>query len=383
MTGNMAPRLFILLLLISLIGLPSVAVAQEWTWTASQIDPEGTDSWLAVDHDGNVHVSYRVATGGKLKYAFLPAGGSNWFTMTLDQMLGDFLSGIAVDAKGNPYICYSPGVLKLAVFDGRRWKIQEIDPGNGLVHFYCSVRFGPDGAPNLSWYVETPFAVHHAVLRNGVWIARIVDNQDLPGKMNSLAVDHLGNPQLSYIGLNGTKLKYARFNGQVWTRINLEAPNQGLEMSRGDTGMGNSIAIDRDNNPMISYFDTSSLKFAHSVDGKWKFEIIDRFDPLDKWGWRTFRSTTVLDRKGNPHIGYQCPLGLKHAWWDGHQWRTQVILAPAETTFDGAMAIDDKDNLYFSYTDPVQHSLMLAIGRYSGEHQTARTGSSPESKKQP
>ena len=383
MTRNMAPRLFILLLLISLIGLPSVAVAQEWTWTASQIDPEGTDSWLAVDHDGNVHVSYRVAAGGKLKYAFLPAGGSNWFTMTLDQMLGDFLSGIAVDPKGNPYICYSPGVLKLAVFDGRRWKIQEVDPDNGLVHFYCSVRFGPDGAPHLSWYVETPFTVHHAVLRDGVWIARIVDNQDLPGKINSMAVDRLGNPQLSYIGLNGTKLKYARFNGQVWTRINLEAPNQGLEMSRGDTGMGNSIAIDRDNNPMISYFDTSSLKFAHSVDGKWKFEIIDRFDPLDKWGWRTFRSTTVLDRKGNPHIGYQCPLGLKHAWWDGHQWRTQVILAPAGTTFDGAMAIDDKDNLYFSYTDPVQHSLMLAIGRYSGEHQTARTGSSPESKKQP
>jgi len=383
MTGNIAVRFVVSALLILFMALPPLAMAQEWTWTTSQIDTEGTDSWVAVDHGGNIHVSYRFPIHAQLKYAFLPVGGSRWFSMSLDRMLGDFLTGIAVDPKGNPYICYSPGALKLAVLDGNSWKIQEIDPGRGLVHFYCSVRFGPDGAPQLSWYVETPFSVHYAVLRNGVWMARTVDNQGMPGKINSLAVDHLGNPQLSYIGLAGTKLGYARFNGQVWTRITLEGPDQGLEKSRGDTGMGNSIATDFDNNPMISYFDTSSLKFAHFVDGKWRFEIIDRFDRVDQWSWRTFRSSTVLDRNGYPHIGYQSPLGLKHAWWDGHQWRTRLILAPAGTTFDGAMAIDEKDNLYFSYTDPVQRSLMLAIGHYSRDQQTAITDSSPEPGKQP
>jgi hypothetical protein len=82
-----------------------------------------------------------------------------------------------------------------------------------------------------------------------------------------------------------------------------------------------------------------------------------------------------LDHQGRPHIGYQSPLGLKHAWWDGHQWSTEVILGPAGTTFDGGMAMDDKDNLYFSYTDPVQKSLMLAVGHYAGSQRTANSDS--------
>jgi len=376
-------RKYISFLLLIFFLLPSLASSQEWTWTTSQIDPEGTDSWIALDHDGNIHVSYRVAAGGKLKYAFLPAGGSHWFTMTLDQLLGDFLTGIAVDPKGNPYICYTPGVLKLAIFDGSHWKTQQIDPGTGLISYYCSVRFGSDGVPQLSWYVEAGFILRHAVLRNGVWIARTVDTQDTPGKFNSLAIDPSGNPQLSYIGLYGTKLKYARFNGRDWDRTVLEAPSQGLHSSRGDTGMGNSIAIDRDGNPMISYFDTSSLKFAHLVDGRWRFEVVDHFVPLTQWGWRFFRTNTMLDHNGRPHIGYQSPLGLKHAWWDGQQWRTQVILAPTGTSFDGAMTMDANDNLYFTYTDPVQRTLMLAIGHFRRDQQTAAAGPSPPANKQP
>jgi hypothetical protein len=383
MKENVVLRFFVFSFLILLVALPIRATAQEWTWTTSQVDTEGTDSWIAVDHDGNIHVSYRFPTHGELKYAFLPAGNPHWFTMTLDRMLGDFLTGMALDPKGNPYICYSPGTLKLATFDGARWKTQAIDPGNGPVGFYCSVRFGPDGGPHLSWYIDGRFMLRYAALRDGIWVARSVDTQDLPGKFNSLAIDSSGKPQLSYIALNGLQLKYARMSGNDWIRLTLEASNQGLEKSHADAGMGNSIIIDRSGNPMISYFNASSLKFAHLVEGKWQFEIIDRFGPLDQWGWRFFRSNMVLDRNGYPHIGYQSPLGLKHAWWDGHAWKTQVILSPAGSTFDGAMAIDDKDNLYFTYTDPIQHTLMLAFGHYAGDQRTAKTDSSAEPKKQP
>jgi len=365
---------------VFLIILTPVALAQEWTWTTSQIDTEGTDSSVAVDHDGNVHVSYRVPTHEQLKYAFLPIGSSHWFTMTLDGMLSEFLTGIAVDPKGNPFICYTPGVLKIARFDGRRWNTQQVDPGGGLIQFYCSVRFGPDGQPQLSWYVDGTFALRYGVFRNGVWVARTVDTDDAPGKMNSMALDRFGNPQFSYIGLTGIRLKYARFTGQDWNKVSLVGRNRSLELTNVDSGMGNSIVVDRDNNPMISYFDISSLKFAHLVGGKWKFEVVDEFPPVPQWGWRMFRSTTVLDRNGNPHIGYQCPLGLKHAWWDGHQWRTRVILAPAGTLFDGAMAMDDKNNLYFTYTDPVQGALMLATGHYNGDQETAKTEASPAAK---
>jgi hypothetical protein len=361
-------------LLMYLFFLPGVTAAQEWTWTTMQIDSEGTDSWLVADQEGNVHASYRHPTGGKLNYAFLPAGGSRWFTMTLDQMLGDFLTRITVDPQGNPYICYAPGILKVAIFDGHRWKTQQVDPGSGLISYYCSVLVGKDGIPQLSWYVEAGFILRHAVLKDGTWIAQNIDTQDAPGKFNSMTLDNSGHPQVAYIGLYGTKLKYARFDGKAWIRSVLEAPNSGIERSPGDTGMGNSIAIDRQGNPMISYFNTESLKFAHLVNGRWKFEVVDSFPRLDQWGWRYFRSTVMLDQNGYPHIGYQSPLGLKHAWWDGTRWNTQLLMAHAGTTFDGAMAIDTKDNLYFSYTDPVDRTLKLAIGHRTPAKQTAETG---------
>lgn len=303
--------------------------------------------------------------------------------MTLDEMLGFFLTDIALDAKGEPYICYSPGVIKLAAFDGRRWKTQQIDPGSALISYYCSIKFGPDGAPQLSWYVEGAFTLRYAALQNGAWMARSVDTQDLPGKFNSLAIDSSGKPQLSYIALNGPQLKYARIAGNDWVRTTLEGPTQGLQKSQSDVGMGNSIVIDHDGNPMISYFDTSSLKFARFMNGRWSFEVVDQFPAVPQWGWRMFRTTTLLDRDGYPHIGYQCPLGLKHAWWDGREWKTRVILGPTGTTYDGGMAMDGAGNLYFSYTDPVQKSLMLAIGHHSTDQEAAESHLDRDAKKQP
>src|SRR5208337_3259874 len=198
--------------------------------------------------------------------------------------------------------------------------------------------------------------------------------KDASGKFNSMALDKAARPQVSYIGLFGTRLKYARFDGKEWIHLDLEAPNHAIAESHGDTGMGTSIIVDPLGEPMISYFDTSSLKLAHLVDGKWKFEIIDQFPKLDQWGWRNFRTTILLDQKGIPHIGYQSPLGLKHAWWDGTRWRTQLIIAPSGTTFDGAMAIDSHDKLYFCYTDPRSRTLQLAIGRLGKPSETAKTG---------
>jgi hypothetical protein len=216
--------------------------------------------------------------------------------------------------------------------------------------------------------------LRHAILKDGTWIAQNIDTQDAPGKFNSMTLDKSGHPQVAYIGLYGTKLKYARFDGTAWIRSVLEAPNSGIEQSHGDTGMGNSIAIDPQGNPMISYFNTESLKFAHLVNGRWKFAVVDSFPLLDQWGWRYFRSTIVLDQSGYPHIGYQSPLGLKHAWWDGTRWNTQLLMAHAGTTFDGAMGIDSKDNLYFSYTDPVDRTLKLAIGHRTQAKQAAEAG---------
>src|SRR5215475_12886963 len=184
----------VLALILLLFSVSPGARAQSWTWTNQVIDVEGDDSWIVVDHNGNLHVSYRHPTGAQLKYAFQPASGKRWFNTTLDDMQGDFQTRIAVNDQGNPYICYTPKTLKFAYFDGQRWTRQQIDPGIGTVNYYCSVRVGRDGNPQVSWYVESGVYLRYAVLRDGAWEAMNIDAQNTPGKFNSLILDANGNP---------------------------------------------------------------------------------------------------------------------------------------------------------------------------------------------
>ena len=119
--------------------------------------------------------------------------------------------------------------------------------------------------------MEAGFLFRYAALRDGVWVARTIDNQDAPGKMNAMALDASGLPFVSYIGLVGPKLKYAHFDGKEWINSIVDAPDRGIGATNRDRGMGNSIVIDRSGSPMISYFNTESLKVARLVNGAWKF----------------------------------------------------------------------------------------------------------------
>lgn len=193
-------------------------------------------------------------------------------------------------------------------------------------------------------------------------MAQNVDTQDGPGKINSMVLDSNSHPHLAYIGLLGTKLKYAYFDGHQWTRSILDAPDR--DPLGGDRGMGNAIALDKAGNPMISYFDTQSLKFTHFIDGHWKTDTIDQFPQILPWNWRSFRSAITVDQDGRIHIVYESLLGLKHAWWDGTQWKRQLLLPAAGTSLDGGLGMDLKGNLYYCYTDPADHSFKLAVGRY-------------------
>jgi hypothetical protein len=351
---------------------PLSGYAQMWSWTTGQIDSEGSAASIVVDKDENVHVSYQFATGGQLRYAFRPSHSTSWFKMALDNSIGDFESQITVDSRDNPHICYSPRELKYAHFDGKRWSVQEIDKGGGLVSYMCSIRVGADDAPHISWYVESGVFLRYAELKDGVWKAITLDFEGLPGKWNSLALDPQGNPRISYIDFPLGQLRYAAFDGKKWSRLILDTPGA----TAGDNwerGFGNSIVLDSQGAPIIAYYDETSLKLAHYVDGMWKKQVIEQLPPFGKWSWKNFRSTLLLDSKGNPHIGFESLRGLEHAWWDGKQWHTQLILAARGATFfESSMAIDQNDNLYLVYRDPADGSLILASGSEGSAQQSMK-----------
>jgi len=353
------------LFLIALAILPLGLQAQSWTWASQDIEATGGESpAIAVDLDGNLHVSYRVVQGGLLKYAFLPVGTSKWFKMTLDQGLIIFSTGITIDSAGNPHICYTPNILKYAHFDGRKWFSQEVDQGSGLVGYTCSIQVTPEGNPMLAWYLPAG-GFRYAILRDGTWFATGLDGNanDYAGKWNSMVLDAHGKPQLAYSDFPGGQLRFAKYDGKGWIRTILHSTS---DDPGGAKGMGASIVLDAQGNPWISYYDEQSLRVIHFVDGKWMKKTVEKLPSFVNWGWKEFHSDIALDHNGNPHIVFESLQGLEHAWWDGSKWVLQIVLAPSVISyFENAMVMDKDDVIYVTYKDPMDGSLKLAEGRPS------------------
>jgi hypothetical protein len=334
---------------------------------------------VAADNDGNIHLSYQ--SKGVVKYAFRPAHQSRWFTMDLAGTEGysNAPTHLALDPKGNPHVCYTPGVLKYASFDGKRWNIQQIDPGSGLIEYNCWVAIAPDGTPHVTWYqYGNPTGgyylhVKHAVLQNGTWMARTVDFEGQTGKWNSIAVDAQGVPHMSYDSFLKGALKSAVFDGQEWKVTLVEDREMGGDAY--NRGMGNCIIVNRDGFAQISYEYDDTLRYAWQTGSSWKTETIDHITTTGSW--MGFRTRQALDPEGNPHVVYEDGGSVKQAVWDKSHWQIQVISSPGiEKQRFSDIAIDHDGTIFIAYKDAVDGSVKIAVGR--PQTQSASDAKKPE-----
>lgn len=382
--GRMAWILPLLLLLN-----PIRATGQAWSWTTETIDQSGKFTSLAADEQGNLHLSY-ATDDQELKYAFRSAGSPRWFTMVLDQRLGQFYTRLTLDSSGNPHICYTPSVLKYARWDGQRWRIQEVGPRNGTVEYTCSVAVAPDGTPHLAWYqtrLEGSNFLHlrYAVLQDGAWLARTLDYDGEAGKWSSMVLDARGHLHISYSQFPLGELRYAYWDGNKWNLKIVDSPRSSSGLA---TGMGSSLVLTAQKELQISSYEAEvrfgsagqgALKFARQKGTSWTVETVDRITAFG--GWVGYQTSQVLDQRAFPHISYEDAGVLKHAYWDGKQWRIQVI-APrgSEPYCYSSIAIDRTDTLYISFRDPLDGSLKVAIGRRSPDTATAAAAKKEDKK---
>jgi len=337
--------------------------AQSWKWTVESLDaPKAEQTSIAADKDDNLHLVYYLPEAlGELRYAFRSAADSRWYKMTLDDHLGVFSTGIALDSHGNPGVCYTPRMMKYAHWNGKKWTIQEVDPGSGLIAYHCSVKYAPDDWPEMTWYLESAFVLRYAALEDGAWKASSVEAGTESGKWNSLILGSGNSPQVAYSSFKGGQLKYAHFDGRNWVNTVIDSPAPG----DGPRGMGASLVLDAKGLPCISYYDLHSLKYARFDGTHWVKEIVEELPMFENWSWKNFQSAQLLDSNGNPHISYESHLGLKHAWRDGKGWHTQLLIPSADSPFfESSMTIDRHDNLYISFKNPSDHLLNVAIGRF-------------------
>jgi len=330
------------------------------------VDKSGTLSSLAVDRQGNLHIGYLSARDG-VKYGFRQVGSSRWFTMSLGKPADGYVQ-LTLDHQGNPSICFTGyEMLTYAHFENKHWTIQQVAPNSGLISYSCSVAVGTDGVAHLAWYQyydrdrSSYLHLKYAALRDGAWLARTLDFDNETGKWNFMVLDAQGNPHISYSSYAKGELKYAYWNGSQWSIRVVDSRNS--EAGRYNLGMGNSVFLDQQGKTHFSYYVERDLVYARPQKDRWVLEVIDTVAPPGRWDG--FRSTLILDKNGFAHIAYEDGRALKHAYWNGKQWRIQVIAPPgAESLQFSSITIDEDNVLYISYRDPEDGSLKVAIGRW-------------------
>jgi hypothetical protein len=285
------------------------------------------------DIDGSVkgHGSKRVGTLGSA-FALLiglmllvpmvssdvSGESNNWFTSTLDSEndVGMF-SSIAVDSNGQRHISYydeSFGRLMYAYTNEGVWLIQ-IGDNVGDVGMYSSIAVDSMDQVHISYYDSTNGNLKYANNTGGEWTTRVVDQVGDVGQFTSVTIDSTDHAHISYYDVANGNMKYATNAGGNWTAIAVE--------SGGDVGRYTSIATDLSDKVHISYYDASNgnLNYAtNALGGTWSISPLDSAGNVGKW------SSIVIEEE-SVHISYYdtTNTALKYATDQGGEWATETI----------------------------------------------------------
>jgi len=327
--GRLAPALLVTFFLFNFKTYGQTAT----NWRIEVVDSgggkgAGAFSSLAIDRLGNLHLVYTDFAGAALMYAFRAKGEKHWDKTTIDATGGSFES-ISVDSDGWPHVAYNspkqPG-LRYARWNGKQWDKFVIDAAK--TNRQISIQLDSHNCPRISYYQElysdgrAARCLKYAYFDGATWYVQTVDHRNGTGAWNSLALDREDHPHISY-SISSGYLGFASENHTVWNRGLADFVDaKGKRTLDGD----NSLAIGADGAPRIAYVNTTdrTVNFSRQDNDGWHQELIDS---LVATGADADRVALKLDRNGSPHvIYYDSGLGsLKYAFRDKVGWHTETI----------------------------------------------------------
>ena len=353
-----------------------------------------------------------------------PTGTVTGYTWQLDTIdTNGAKPSIAVDGNGVPHVAYMleamPGFVKYAIPNGDAWDITTISTG----YFYgpLDIQVGGDGIPQISYHDHDNEDAAYAVLVDGQWQVETIGHPGHDGWDNNLAIDSSGRPHIVSIDPSQfgscSGVEYATFDGQSWSVESVGSGPEPYEFgsfvaldskdrphvvwfddgekdlkyaindgngwavstveSQGDVGRYASIAIDNQDNPVISYYqpdgDSSGyIKFARWDGAQWDIQRVDKLENVFT-GFLGARKTSsvVLDADDNPIVAYSDEDVVKLAVWDGSQWLSETAFTSNGTPWGQqvSMGIDEDGVLHLTFADVsaksspgVRGSVMYAKG---------------------
>ncbi|MDI6641227.1 MAG: hypothetical protein QME68_02830, partial [Elusimicrobiota bacterium] len=234
----------------------------KWTgseWVKETVDPEGSPypgfDCLTIDTSGYPHIVYLDFVNGNIKYA--KKVGSSWDKQTIPDSpkLREDGPSISLDSNNYPHVIYfqwkdlDNGYLKYAKWTGTSWSTYTVyDPitTDGLYEGNLSIKIDSNDKPHILFRDDVNETLKYASWTGSSWdIVPVVSGVNV-GIDPSLALDGSDYAHIAFCdGSSGdNRLMYAKWTGTSWEIRTLDPYGSGDD---------NSIVIDKNNFPHISY----------------------------------------------------------------------------------------------------------------------------------
>jgi len=250
-------------------------------WPTEPVDEEGVVGlWASVGYDGFglPGVSYQdLGTGidyndfhlRDLKYAY--SAGASWVTETVDLDGGGYYTNLLFDEDDQPAIVYCGNKdddsqpVKFAYRGDFGWETHTVDSTGECAEGSLSARNMPGGGFGIAYYDERHQDLKYATYMSGFWYRESVESHNQVGKYCSLDYGPDGQPVISYYYCGrstdddcqgGGDLRIARRTQTGWETATIE--------TEGNTGLFTSLEVTNTGTIYISFYDKTeeALKLA-------------------------------------------------------------------------------------------------------------------------